>query len=97
MPRPGTAPNKAVFEKSVNDEQLERSDFTIFTHDLKKTCDGFYNAVRANLPSIAVEEVTDDEDDEVAPVFSNLQLNDKGEYVGRLKVGPLLADRKSVV
>jgi len=92
VPRPGTAPSKAVFEKSVYDEQLERSDFTIFTHDLKKTCDGFYNAVRANLPSIAVEEVTDDEDDEVAPVFSNLQLNDKGEYVGRLKVGPLLTE-----
>ena len=95
MSRPGTAPSKAAFEKSVQDEQLERSDFTIFTHDLKKTCDGFYNAVRANLPSIPVEEVTDDEDEEVAPVFSNLQLNDKGEYVGRLQVGPLLNEPAS--
>ena len=54
--------SKAEFEQSVESEKLERSDFTIFTHDLKKTCDGFYNTVKANLPSIQVEEVTDDDD-----------------------------------
>lgn len=94
--RAGTAPSKAEFEKSVQDEQLERSDFTIFTHDLKKTCDGYYNAVKANLPSIKVEEVTDDDDDDDAmPVFSNLQVNEQGEYVGRLQVGPLLSENES--
>lgn len=87
-------PTKAEFEKNVEEEKLERSDFTIFTHDLKKTCDGFYNAVKANLPSIQVEEVTDDDDDDVAPVFSNLQVNDKGEYVGKLNVGPLLSEHE---
>lgn len=96
MARPRTAPSQAEFEKSVQDEQLERSDFTIFTHDLKKTCDGFYNAVKANLPSIQVEEVSDDDDDDIAPVFSNLQVNDKGEYVGKLRVGPLLPETQSV-
>ena len=65
-----------VFER-VESEQLERSDFTIFTHDLKKTCDSYYATVKANLPSIAVEEVTDDEDDDedaVAPVCQSLTL-----------------------
>ena len=90
--RQGPVLSKEEFEKNVHAEQLERSDFSIFTHDLKKTCDGYYDAVKANLPSIQVEEVTDDDDDDVAPVFSNLRVNDKGEYIGTLRVGPLLAD-----
>jgi len=94
--RPGPVMSKAEFEQSVESEKLERSDFTIFTHDLKKTCDGFYNTVKANLPSIQVEEVTDDDDDDVTPVFSNLKVNEKGEYVGTLHVGPLLADEAPV-
>ena len=74
----GDAPvpmSMSEFEKRVESEQLERSDFTIFTHDLKKTCDSYYASVKANLPSIAVEEVTDDEDDDedaVAPVCQSL-------------------------
>ena len=76
----GDAPvpmSMSEFEKRVESEQLERSDFTIFTHDLKKTCDSYYATVKANLPSIAVEEVTDDEDDDedaVAPVCQSLTL-----------------------
>ena len=81
----------------MENEKLERSDFTIFTHDLKKTCDGFYNAVKANLPSIQVEEVTDDDDDDdVMPVFSNLQVNEKGEYVGTLHVSTLLQNETPI-
>jgi len=95
--RPGPVMSRAEFQQSVENEKLERSDFTIFTHDLKKTCDGFYNAVKENLPSIQVEEVTDDDDDDdVLPVFSNLQVNEKGEYVGTLHVSTLLKNETPI-
>eukprot|EP00960_Hanusia_phi_P037946 753201-Hanusia_phi.AAC.7 len=45
---------KNDFEEKVKEENLERSDFTIFTHDLKSQCEGFYNDVRSKLPSLNV-------------------------------------------
>jgi tetratricopeptide (TPR) repeat protein len=79
-------------EKTVLNEGLEVSDFTIFSHDLKTQFEGFYNEVRNALPSMQDSEVacSDEDDEDVEPVFSNLRVDEKtGEYVGNIvRLGP---------
>jgi tetratricopeptide (TPR) repeat protein len=75
-------------ERSVLDEGLEISNFTIFSHNLKTQFEGFYNEVRGALPAMrdSVSSSSDEDDeDEVVPVFSNLRVDEKtGEYVGHI-------------
>jgi len=67
------AHEKEDLELKVKGESLEKSNFTIFTHDLKAQCDGFYEEVRTKLPSIEADDSSSDSD--VEPVFSNLRVD----------------------
>jgi hypothetical protein len=55
------------FEEKLREEayQLERSDFSIFTHDLKTQIAGIYADVKGQLPSVQIGDDADDADDDV--------------------------------
>ena len=75
-------------ERSVLDEGLEISDFTIFSHSLKTQFEGFYNEVRGALPAMrgsASSSGDEEDDDQEEPIFSNLRVDEKtGDYVGHI-------------